>query len=144
MSDTVHVVCSRCQAVNRVPAARLGERPVCGRCRARLFEGHPVSLTADTFDKHLQESGLPLLVDFWAPWCGHCRALAPALEQAASALEPRVRVAKVNTEEERALAARFGIQSLPTLVLFRGGREVARQAGALPLPNLLAWVRGHL
>ena len=143
MTDTLHVVCPHCEAKNRLPAARLSHRPTCGRCKARLFEGHPVELRASTFDRHVEGTDLPVLVDFWAPWCGHCQSMAPVVAQAAAQLEPRVRVAKVDTEGEKALAARFGIHSLPTLVLFKGGREVARQAGALPLPSLLGWVRSH-
>ena len=143
MTDSLHVVCPHCEAKNRLPAARLGHRPNCGRCKAKLFEGHPVELRAANFDRYVEGTDLPVLVDFWAPWCGPCKTMAPVLVQAAAQLEPRLRVAKVNTEEEQALAARFGIQSIPTLVLFKGGREVARQAGALPLPSLLGWVRSH-
>ena len=137
----VFVVCPGCDAVNRVPADRLGNRPVCGRCRARLFPGRPVELSARNFDVHVGRSGIPVLVDFWAPWCGPCRMMAPAFEQAAGELEPHLRLAKVNTEAEPELAARFGVRAVPTLIVFREGREAARHSGALPLPALVDWAR---
>jgi len=143
MPDATHVVCPQCSSVNRVPAARLGERPVCGRCKARLFAGLPVELTAANFETQVVRSDVPVLVDFWAPWCGPCRTMAPVFVQAAGLLEPRVRLAKLNTEAEGALAARFRVQSIPNLVLFRGGQEVARQAGAMPLQALMGWVRSQ-
>ena len=135
------VVCPHCHAANRLPAERLAEGGVCGKCKSRLFTGEPVELGAASFDIHAGRSGIPLLVDFWAPWCGPCRAMAPAFAQAARELEPEFRLAKVNTEEEQGLAARFGIRSIPTLALFRNGREVARQAGAMDAGSLMRWVR---
>jgi len=124
-----------------VPGTRLSEGPKCGQCHDRLFTGHPIALTAEDFDLHATRNDIPLVIDFWAPWCGPCRMMAPAYEQAAKALEPLVRLAKVNTEEEQALGARFGIQSIPTMIVFRGGREVARQAGALSAQDIVRWVR---
>jgi thioredoxin 2 len=136
---SLHIVCPQCQAVNRVPNERLGESPDCGRCHRPLFTGRPVELTTTEFERHMSRSDIPLLVDFWAPWCGPCRMMAPAYEQAATQLEPRFRVVKVNTEEEQALGARFGIRSIPTLGLFLHGREIARQAGAMGTADIVRW-----
>ncbi|WP_151448819.1 thioredoxin TrxC [Lacisediminimonas profundi] len=144
MNNARHVVCPHCSAVNRVPGERLAEQPVCGKCAQALFSGQPVELDQAGFERHLARNDLPLLVDFWAPWCGPCRTMAPAYAQAATQLEPAVRVAKVDTEQAQALAARMGIRSIPTLALFVGGREVARQAGAMDSRSIVAWARSHL
>ncbi len=144
MSEPLHIVCPHCDAVNRIPEPRLGDGPKCGRCHRPLFTGEPLPLDDARFARHVTRSDLPLVVDFWAPWCAPCRMMAPAFAEAARALEPRVRLAKVNTEEEQRVGAQFGIRSIPTLVLFRGGREVARQAGALAAPDIRRWVQGHL
>jgi len=143
MTDTLHITCPHCRTVNRLPAARLDQQPTCGRCRKALFEGHSIALTAATFDRFATRNDIPLVVDFWAPWCGPCRLMAPAFEQAAGLLEPGFRLAKVNTEDEPMLAARFGIRSIPTLVLIRQGRELARQAGAQAVQDIVRWVRAH-
>jgi thioredoxin 2 len=144
VNDPRHVVCPHCQAVNRLPAARLSEHANCGRCHQALFTGQPVELTADTFQTHLSRNDIPVLVDFWAPWCGPCKMMAPAFAQAAAELEPHVRLAKINTEAEPALGSQFGVRSIPTLALFRGGSEVARQAGAIGAADIVRWARVHL
>jgi thioredoxin 2 len=144
VSDAPHIVCPHCGAVNRVPTDRPAAEARCGKCRSPLFDGHPVPLDEAGFQRHLERGDTPLLVDFWAPWCGPCRAMAPAFEQAARELEPAVRMAKVNTEEAQGLAGRLGIRSIPTLALFRGGREVARQAGAMDARSIVAWTRRQL
>lgn len=144
MNGSVHTICPHCRTVNRVPLSRLGEHPRCGSCRGALFDGKPMELTSAELYRHLEREELPLLVDFWAPWCSPCRAMAPQFQQAAGVLEPRLRLARVNTETEGEAAGRMGIRSIPTLVLFRGGREVARQVGAMGSENIVWWVTTHL
>jgi len=144
MSDPLHVVCPHCDAVNRLPTDRLAEKPVCGKCGQALFAGQPVELDAGNFDRHIGRSDLPVVVDFWAPWCGPCRTMAPTFARAAGELEPDVRLAKVDTESEQQLAARFNIRSIPTLAIFRNGREIARQSGAVDAATLRRWVQAHL
>lgn len=142
-TDTLHVACPRCDTTNRVARARLDQGAACGKCKRPLLEGRPFELTRDNFDRHVAASDLPLVVDFWAAWCGPCKMMAPAFEQAAGKVAPRVRLAKLDTEAAPDIAARFGIRSIPTLVAFRNGREVARQSGALNLPQLLRWIDAH-
>lgn len=140
-NSSLHIVCPHCQATNRVPSERLGADPDCGQCHKPLFTGHPVALSEAAFDKQVQRSQVPLLVDFWAPWCGPCRMMAPQFEAAARELEPAFRLAKVNTEEEQNLGARLQIRSIPTLALFVGGKEVARQPGAMGAADIVRWAR---
>jgi thioredoxin 2 len=141
MSNPLHITCPSCISVNRVQPERLGDRPLCGQCKQPLFSGKPVELKADSLQTLLAHTDIPVLVDCWAPWCGPCRAFAPIFEQAAQQLEPRIRLAKLNTEEEPAAAGRWGIRSIPTLLLFKGGKEVQRISGALPLPQLRQWLQ---
>lgn len=143
MSDALHLVCPHCQTVNRVPSARLTQQPNCGQCHHALFTGHPVELTTATLNKFLEHNDIPLLIDFWAPWCGPCRMMAPAFIEAAEALEPHFRLAKINTENEQILGAKFGIRSIPTLALFKNGKEVARQSGAIAAQDIVRWAHAN-
>ncbi|WP_066258059.1 thioredoxin TrxC [Hydrogenophaga flava] len=143
-TESLHVVCPHCHTTNRVAPADLSATPDCGKCHRPLFDGHPVALDEAAFEKHIARSQLPVLVDFWAPWCGPCRMMAPQFEAAARQLEPHVRLAKVNTEEAQALGARLNIRSIPTLALFVNGREVARQPGAMGAADIVRWTRSHL
>ena len=138
------VACPACNGLNRVPDARLAEAPKCGKCGAALFVAHPLALDAAGFHAHVERAELPVLVDFWAPWCGPCRMMAPQFEAAAVQLEPALRLAKVDTEAQPMLGSRFGIRSIPTLVLFRQGRELARQAGAMGAADIVRWTRQFL
>ncbi len=146
MADTLIIACPSCSALNRAPREKLAHGPAgkCGQCGSALFEGHPVALTASTFEAHAAKSDLPLLVDFWAPWCGPCRAMAPQFEKAAAELEPGLRLAKVNTDEEQELASHFAIRGIPTVILLSKGREIARHSGVMDANTLRRWVQQSL
>ncbi len=143
MSEKNHLICAHCGAINNVPAERLGDYPVCGKCKKPIMSGTPLELNEAGFNRYVTKSNQPLLVDFWAPWCGPCKMMAPIFMQAAQQLEPQFRLIKVNTELEQNLAGRLRIQSIPTLAIYKNGKEIIRQAGAMPLNDLLVWARSH-
>lgn len=143
MSEPQQIVCPHCTTTNRVPAERAASRPRCGKCHQALFDGHPVELDEAGFERHVADNDVPVVIDFWAPWCGPCRSMAPEFEKAAGMLEPNARLAKVNTEVAQNLAQRFNIRSIPTMALFRGGREIARQSGAMGAGAIASWVRAN-
>ena len=144
MNSPLAIPCPHCGALNRVPADRINEQPVCGRCKHALFDGHPAALTTANFDPITTRGDLPVLVDFWAPWCGPCVSFAPVFVQAAAKFEPRLRLAKLDTEAQPQVALRFNIRSIPTLIMFKQGRELTRQSGALNAAQLQQFIEGAL
>lgn len=144
MSSTRNIVCPHCSAVNRVPASRPATEARCGACHEQLFNGHPVAVDGMSFDKHRRANDIAVLVDVWAEWCGPCRAMAPMFERAASELEPEVRLLKLNADQEQRISAEYGVSGIPALLLFHGGRLVAKTAGAMNAGNIVAWTRNQL
>jgi len=138
------VVCAKCGVVNRLPLSRNSADAKCGKCGALLFSGLPQDIDAANFDRQIGRSSLPVLVDVWAPWCGPCKMMAPAYEAAARALEPHVRLVKLNSDKEQAIAARLGIRGVPTMILFHRQKEIARTSGAMSTSQIVGWVRGHV
>lgn len=143
-ASTIHVVCPHCTVTNRLRQDQLGAAPNCGRCKSALFNGHPTEVDQQQFEKHLTRNQIPLLVDFWAPWCGPCRMMAPAYVQAAQLLEPSVRLLKVDTDAVPDLGQRYNIRSIPTLAIFLDGKELARQAGAMSAADIVRWTKERL
>jgi thioredoxin 2 len=143
MAESLRLVCPHCATINRIPATRLGDGPRCGQCHEALLLDRPVELTGATFRKHVDNSDIPWAIDFWAPWCGPCLSMAPEFAAAVRELGPQVRLGKLNTDAEPVIASEFGIRSIPTLIMFKGGREIARQAGAMSRQDIVRWIRAH-
>ena len=144
MNENLHYVCPHCHSTNRVPVSKLSEHPTCGHCKEALITGSPVTLNTDSFSRHVIRSQFPVVVDFWAPWCGPCQSMAPAFAEAAECLKLTAQLCKLDTEAYPQAAAPYGIRSIPTMVVFREGQEIARVSGAMPVGEIERWVKSVL
>lgn len=144
MNNAIHIVCPTCRTINRLLSNRLEEHPKCGKCRKSLFNGSPLVLDQEHFEHHLKNNNIPLLVDFWAEWCGPCKVMAPYFKSATKILEPQVRLIKINTESNQELSYRYTIQSIPTLMLFANGKEIARNSGVMGTQDIVQWVKQYI
>lgn len=140
MSEFTHIVCPYCNGTNRIPTGKVPEEAKCGRCKKSILDTKPIELNTDNLEQHLLKNDIPVLVDFWAPWCGPCKIMGPNFEQASRSFKGRVRFAKINTEDQQSLGGHYNIRSIPTLVLFKGGKEVDRVSGALDAKQLISWI----
>lgn len=144
MSNIIRLVCPHCNTINQFASARLSDQPKCAQCKSALMQGEPVAVNSESLDRHIQQSGVPVLVDFWAPWCGPCKSFAPVYSNFARKAEPNLRLLKIDTEAHQVAAGKYGIRSIPTLVLFKAGKEIARVSGAMNEMQLQQWVGQEL